>query len=49
LFAAYAVAVLLTGAALHYLVERPALRLRDRGDALPVDRANATAATTAPG
>ncbi len=30
LFAVYAVAILLVGAALHYLVEKPGLRLRDR-------------------
>lgn len=32
-FATYALAVLLLGAALHYLVERPFLRLRERGKA----------------
>lgn len=32
-FATYALAVLLLGAALHYLVERPFLRLRERGRA----------------
>jgi len=30
LFPIYAAAILLTGAALHYAVERPGLRLRDR-------------------
>ncbi|EIL98773.1 hypothetical protein RHOFW104T7_03555 [Rhodanobacter thiooxydans] len=38
-FATYALAVLLLGAALHYLVERPFLRLRERGKA----RANSLA------
>ena len=35
LFAVYAVAILAVGAALHYLVERPGLLLRDRLDARP--------------
>jgi len=35
LFAVYALAALLLGAALHYLVERPFLRLRDRQAFVP--------------
>jgi peptidoglycan/LPS O-acetylase OafA/YrhL len=44
LFAIYAVAVLLLGAALHYLVERPSLRWRDRRAAATPARAAAPAA-----
>jgi peptidoglycan/LPS O-acetylase OafA/YrhL len=46
-FATYALAVLLLGAVLHYLVERPFLRLRERGRAPHVDNLGqpATAAT----
>jgi peptidoglycan/LPS O-acetylase OafA/YrhL len=46
-FATYALAVLLLGAVLHYLVERPFLRLRERGRVPRVDNLGrpATAAT----
>jgi peptidoglycan/LPS O-acetylase OafA/YrhL len=43
-FATYALAVLLLGAVLHYLVERPFLRLRERGRAPRVDNLGRPAA-----